>query len=267
MQKINETLLNKINIFAIMIRVVIIGGGNVANHLIQAFLHSKTVQLLQVYARNTEQVAPFAHQISVINDLTFLKQADVYIIAVSDNAISDVSSKIHSSGLVVHTSGSASIASLKNKGRKGIFYMLQSFSKNKKVNFDEIPFCLEAENSEDVKLLEQLSLAIGKKVYHINSEQRRCLHVAAVFVNNFTNHLYAIGNDICNQYHVPFEILHPLIKETALKIQELSPKEAQTGPAKRRDTETIKNHLDLLTTKQQEIYKLLTDSIIHGEKL
>lgn len=250
-----------------MIKVVILGAGNVASHLIDILLPKTDIQLIQVYARDITKITHLKNHVSITNNIELLKEADIYIIAVSDNAIGTISSKIKTKGLVVHTSGSVSINSLNNSGRKGIFYLLQSFSKDKKVDFDTIPFCLEAENKDDLKTLETLALSIGKKIYFINSEQRKHLHVAAVFVNNFVNHLYTIGNDICSKYDVPFEVLYPLIKETALKIQSLSPEDAQTGPAKRNDTKTIKNHLDLLTNKQQEIYTILTESIINGKKL
>ncbi|MDX8554757.1 DUF2520 domain-containing protein [Tenacibaculum sp. 1B UA] len=245
-----------------MIKVTIIGGGNVATHLANAFSKTNEVSLVQVYARNIKQVQHLKGVTSITNSIELLTKADVYIIAVSDDAIGDVSHKIEQkNGLVVHTSGSVAIQSLQNTGRKGIFYLLQSFSKNKEVNFDEIPFCLEAENEEDLQLLEDLAKSIGKKIYRINSEQRKRLHVAAVFVNNFTNHMYKIGADICNEYQVPFEVLQPLVKETAQKITKLSPEAAQTGPAKRNDQKTIQNHLALLNAEQQEIYKLITKSI------
>ncbi|MDO6674979.1 DUF2520 domain-containing protein [Tenacibaculum sp. 1_MG-2023] len=245
-----------------MIKVTIIGGGNVATHLANAFSKTNEVSLVQVYARNIKQVQHLKGVTSITNSIELLTKADVYIIAVSDDAIGDVSHKIEQkNGLVVHTSGSVAIQSLQNTGRKGIFYLLQSFSKDKEVNFDEIPFCLEAENEEDLQLLEDLAKSIGKKIYRINSEQRKRLHVAAVFVNNFTNHMYKIGADICNEYQVPFEVLQPLVKETAQKITKLSPEAAQTGPAKRNDQKTIQNHLALLNAEQQEIYKLITKSI------
>ena len=142
--------------------------------------------------------------------------------------------------------------------------MLQTFSKDKTIDFSEVPFCLEAENEKDYQLLVKLAKSIGKKTYNVNSEQRKALHVAAVFVNNFTNHLYKIGNDICKENNVPFEILQPLIKETAAKIEELSPEKSQTGPAIRNDKKTIKNHLDLLNKEQEIIYKILTKSIQNG---
>ena len=252
-----------------MIKIAIIGGGNVATHLVNAFSKTKEVALVQMYARNITQIEHLKHKTPITNSLDLLVDADIYIIAVSDDAIANVSSKIDKkNSLVLHTSGSAAIITLKNNGRKGVFYLLQSFSKDKNVNFDEIPFCLEAENKQDLVLLESLAKSIGKKIYHINSAQRKQLHVAAVFVNNFTNHMYKIGADICEKHQIPFEILHPLIQETSAKITELTPKNAQTGPAKRNDRKTIKNHLDLLTEKQQEIYQLITKSIQNnGEKL
>jgi predicted short-subunit dehydrogenase-like oxidoreductase (DUF2520 family) len=233
-----------------MISVLLVGKGNVASHLKTAFLNADTIRVTQISSRQLE----------------IIPKADITIIAVSDDAITEVSSKIKND-FVVHTSGSVAMNDLKNNSKKGIFYMLQTFSKDKTVDFSEVPFCLEAEHIEDYKLLEKLAKSIGKKIYSISSKQRKTLHLAAVFVNNFTNHLYKIGNDICKENKVPFEILQPLIKETASKIEHLSPKEAQTGPAIRNDKKTIQNHLNLLDQNQQKIYKTLTKSIQNGAKL
>ncbi|MCG1036937.1 Rossmann-like and DUF2520 domain-containing protein [Polaribacter sargassicola] len=230
-----------------MISVLLIGKGNVATHLYNAFLKADTIDVTQISSRN----------------LTIVPNADITIIAVSDDAIAEVSSKINNN-FVVHTSGACAITELNNKNRKGVFYMLQTFSKGKKVDFKKVPFCLEATNKKDLQLLEKLAKSIGQNVYHINSEQRKALHVSAVFVNNFSNHMYKIGNDICKDHNVPFKILEPLIKETVLKIETLSPEEAQTGPAIRNDKKTIENHLELLNKKQQKIYKTLTKSIQNG---
>ena len=227
-----------------MISVLLVGNGNVATHLYDAFFNADKISVTQISSRKLDNIS----------------QADITIIAVSDDAIAEVSSKINNK-FVVHTSGGCSISELKNKNNKGVFYMLQTFTKGKNVNFNEVPFCLEATNNKDQQLLKEVAKSIGKNIYEINSEQRKALHVAAVFVNNFTNHLYKIGNDICKEHQVPFKILQPLIKETASKIETLSPEKAQTGPAIRNDKETIKNHLDLLNNEQQEIYKILTASI------
>ena len=146
-------------------------------------------------------------------------------------------------------------------------HTLQTFSKNKDLDFKVIPICLESENATDYQLLEKVAKTISAKVFAINSEQRKALHIAAVFVNNFVNHLYKIGSDICNENQVPFEILKPLIQETAEKIMILSPDEAQTGPAKRMDNKTIESHLKFLTDENQKhIYKILTQSIQNNVK-
>ena len=230
-----------------MITVLLIGNGNIASHLHAAFLTADHIAVTKISSRNLEHI-PYT---------------DITIIAVSDDAIAEVSSQIKNP-FVVHTSGACEIDELKNTTHKGVFYMLQTFTKNKEVNFNEVPFCLEAENAEKQELLEKLGKIIGKNIYTVNSTQRKALHVAAVFVNNFTNHLYSTGNEICKQYGVPFEILHPLIKETASKVTSLSPEKAQTGPAIRNDLKTIKNHLDLLNIQQQQIYTILTKSIQDG---
>jgi len=230
-----------------MISVLIIGNGNVASHLVKAFLKVDAFYVTQLNSRQLDNIP----------------NATITILAVSDDAIAAVSEKVKNT-LVVHTSGSFPLEGLKNTTRKGVFYMLQTFSKEKEVDFAAVPFCLEAENKEDYLLLETIAKAIGVKIYAINSEQRKALHVAAVFVNNFTNHLYKIGNDICEEHQVPFEVLHPLIQETSEKIKTLSPEKAQTGPAIRNDDKTIENHLKLLQKKQQEIYKLITQSIKNG---
>jgi len=147
---------------------------------------------------------------------------------------------------------------------------LQTFTKGKEVDFKNIPICIESQFNDDYNVLKKLADSISDKVFTINSEQRRSLHVSAVFVNNFVNHLYSIGNTICDEHQIPFEILQPLIKETADKIMSLSPHEAQTGPAKRNDQTTIQSHLDFLSDgNHKNIYKLLTQSIQedHGKKL
>ena len=250
-----------------MISVVILGSGNVASQLIKAFLKIDTVNLKQVYTRNQEDINTLKDSINTTNDISLLKQADVTIIAVSDDAISSISSHIKNS-FVVHTSGSVDMKSLNNIGRKGVFYPLQSFSKKKKVDFKNIPICLESETKEDLLKLEELVSLLQSKSYILSSHQRKKIHVAAVFANNFSNHMYTIANEICEKYNIPFDILHPLIEETSNKIKNLTPEKAQTGPAKRNDAETIENHLNLLSEKQQEIYLKITQSIQeYGKKL
>ncbi|OXB00803.1 Rossmann-like and DUF2520 domain-containing protein [Flavobacterium pectinovorum] len=251
-----------------MIKITLIGSGNVAQHLIKAFAKSELVEIAQVFSRKKETLASLIEFDKIVDDFQDLKEADLYIIAVTDNAISEVSAQLpFNNQLVVHTSGTASIDTLDAKNRKGVFYPLQTFSKNKDVDFSVIPICLEAENTFDFRVLDTVAKSISKAVFPINSEQRKALHVAAVFVNNFTNHLYQIGQEICEANKVPFEILKPLIQETADKINTLNPTEAQTGPAKRNDSTTIEAHLEYLTNENQKnIYKILTQSIQNNGK-
>ncbi|MDN3677028.1 DUF2520 domain-containing protein [Flavobacterium paronense] len=253
-----------------MIRVSIIGSGNVAQHLIQEFSKTTDIELVQVFARNQESVAQLISVDKIIVNLNELKLVDVTIIAVTDEAIAAVSNQIpFENQLVAHTSGSIAIEAINSKNRQGVFYPLQTFTKSKEINFKTTPICLEAQNDNDLKTLQMVAKSISNVVFHINSEQRKALHVAAVFVCNFVNHLYQIGNDICIENDLSFDLLKPLIQETANKILTLSPNEAQTGPAKRKDTQTINAHLNYLTNdNQKELYKLLTKSIIdNGKKL
>ena len=254
-----------------MTKVIILGAGNLATHLYHAFRKSKEVQVVQLYNRSIHKLAVFEKEVAITDNLLGLGNADVYIIAASDDAVPLIYNTIHlEKKLVVHTSGSVPMQELSTKNRKGVFYPLQTFSKGRQVNFKNIPVCVEAEEENDLKLLHQLAGTISDQVFEISSEQRKSLHLAAVFVNNFTNHLYGIGNTICKENQLPFNILRPLISETAKKIEDLSPYEAQTGPAKRNDIMTMERHLNQLNNKMhKELYILLSESIkkTHGQKL
>lgn len=255
-----------------MIKVSIIGSGNVAQHLISAFIAAQQsgtkLELVEVYSRKKETVAHLLENNQIVTNIENLTEADLYIIAVSDDAIASVSQQLaFKNKLVVHTSGSVNINVIADSNRKGVFYPLQSFTKNKAVDFNSIPICLEAENATDYQLIDSVAKLISSKVYAINSQQRGALHVAAVFVNNFTNHMYQIGNSICEENQIPFAILHPLIIETAQKVATLSPTQSQTGPAIRRDEETIATHEAFLTDEAQlKIYKILTQAIQNNGK-
>jgi predicted short-subunit dehydrogenase-like oxidoreductase (DUF2520 family) len=254
-----------------MISIVILGTGNVAKHLFDAITAQNGVEIIQVYGRSQNALSYFKNQTNTTSDLSNIKEADIYLIAISDDAISEVSkSLVGEKGLMVHTSGSIPMNALPNKHRRGVFYPLQTFSANRKVNFKEIPICIETENKEDYELLNELASAISDKVIQIDTDQRKVLHLAAVFANNFTNHMYHTAQEICIQNDVPFELLLPLIKETAAKIQDLSPLDAQTGPARRNSTGTLKKHLVQLENKEHnKIYALLSKSIrkTYGKKL
>ncbi len=253
-----------------MITVSIIGSGNVALHLISAFKKAEGVALLQVIARSPEAVAPLLESSKVITDYNEMVKVDLVILAVSDSAIAAVSGLIpFENQLVAHTSGSVPMHDLDSKNHRGVFYPLQTFTRGKEVDFTSIPICLEAEHAADYTVLEVVSKAITKVTYSVSSEQRKALHVAAVFVCNFVNYMYQTGSDLCTEHHLNFDLLKPLIQETAAKVMSLSPREAQTGPARRQDSTTINAHLNYLTkAHQKELYTLLTKSIIdNGKKL
>ncbi|TDT45072.1 putative short-subunit dehydrogenase-like oxidoreductase (DUF2520 family) [Maribacter spongiicola] len=254
-----------------MISVVIIGTGNVAQNLYQAFEKSSDVAVKQVIGRNQKHLAFVNSTLLSSTNFNRIEAADVYILAVSDDAIKLVANNFKDiDGLLVHTSGATSLEAIKSAKRTGIFYPLQTFTKGKIIDFDAIPICIETTHEEDLKLLKQLGETLSKTVVEIDSEQRKTMHVAAVFVNNFTNYMYTIGAEICEEHKIDFKLLQPLIKETAAKLDTLTPMQAQTGPAKRGDQQTLHNHLQVIKDKhQRELYTLLSNAIKekHGKKL
>lgn len=249
---------------------VIIGTGNVATHLFEVFKTNSFLKTIQVVGRTAKGLAPFKNQVTVATDFKTITEADIYFIAVTDKAIAPVSNYLGDrNGIVVHTSGAVSMGVL-SASSKGVFYLLQSFSKDQKVVYNRVPICIEASSVSGLDFLKKLGNSISETVYELSSEQRKKLHLAAVFANNFSNHMYAVAAQLCEKNAIPFELLHPLIQETAQKITKLSPKEAQTGPAKRNDILVLQEHLEVLDDKtQQRLYKTISEAIIefHEEKL
>ncbi|MFD2587135.1 Rossmann-like and DUF2520 domain-containing protein [Croceitalea marina] len=245
-----------------MLSVVLIGTGNVAHHLFDAFYPKEDIQVIQVFGRNIRSLSSFEAKCAVTSVPENIIDADVYIVAVNDDAISEVSKLlVTKKGMVVHTSGSVSKDNVV-AARKGVFYPLQTFSPKKEVDFSSIPICIEADTLQDLKILEVLAHKISERVHLVSSAQREKLHLAAVFVNNFTNHMYVIGQEICSKEELPFDLLKPLISETANKLRFLSPDKAQTGPAKRNDILTMQKHLDALENPiQKKLYQLISESI------
>ena len=247
------------------IHINIIGAGNMAYQLTQAFHNHPEVQLQQLYNRSKLSPEFDAFEIEKTHHFSTLRPADVCIIAVKDEAIAGISKKLpFENQLVVHTSGNTSIEAIDSKNRRGVFYPLQTMNKQTIVDFTKVPFCLEAENTNDFCLLQRLASLLSTKIYTLNSYQRRVLHLAAVFMNNFSNHLVYISQQICKENEVPFEILQPLLAETFIKLQNTSAYDAQTGPARRNDFLTITNHLAMLDNNNyKEIYNIITKSIIN----
>tara|TARA_R100000306_G_scaffold20291_1_gene24149 strand:- start:16715 stop:17473 length:759 start_codon:yes stop_codon:yes gene_type:complete len=246
-----------------MLHVVILGFGNIGSNLCNALYNSSQVSVIQIFNRNLITLPNNLKSISVTSNISEVREADVYIIAIPDDAIADFSATLpFNDKLVVHTSGSVPMQAIDEKNRKGVFYPLQTFTKNNLVDFSEIPICIEAKEQTDLKLLKKLGESISKNVTEVSSEDRKTLHLAAVFVNNFVNHMYHISEDILKESNLDFELLKPLIAETANKIKGLSPEQAQTGPAKRNDLKTIENHLHLLKdSPYKKVYKQMTEAI------
>lgn len=247
-----------------MIKVVLLGAGNVGTHLFRALHKAENISLIQWYNRSAQSLEEGKGKVKTLSQLDELvPEADLYLLSISDDNISELSSKLKScKGIIAHTAGSVGMEALNPCKDHGVFYPLQTFSKQKKVDFEQVPLCLEANTKENFTLLKQVAIALGGPIHRIDSTQRKALHIAAVFVNNFVNHLYAVGEQLCQEHQVPFSVLQPLIAETADKIKSLSPKAAQTGPALREDQQVLKDHLSLLTkTTQKELYQLISTAI------
>lgn len=244
-------------------KIVIIGSGNVAFHLCQAFTEAG-LPLIQVFGRNREALEVIAQQNQISYSTEKLEDADCYIIAVKDDVVAEVSTLVtNPNALVVHTAGALPMEVLRGAYRKGVFYPLQTFSKGKSLDYTEIPFFIEAENDADLATLRHLALMISPKVMVANTEKRKHLHLAAVFACNFVNHLYARAKEITDQMQVPFDYLLPLIEETLDKVYYIEPKQAQTGPAIRNDQNTIMEHQKILMDDETKLnlYQTITQSI------
>ncbi len=253
-----------------MTKIVILGTGNIAQHLFDAFEEHSNLEVVQVLGRNDPALEYFNKSTETDTNFGELADADIYIAAVSDDSIYAVCEQLKiTNKLVVHCSGSMEMTAMPSHNRRGVFYPVQTFSKGRHVDFKDVPICIEAENDRDLAALNGLATTLSCHVYTVTSKQRGHVHLAAVFVNNFTNYLYGVGAEICRKNGLPFDILHSLIAETAAKIQEVSPIKAQTGPARRADKGTIAKHLALLQQKNYfEIYSLLSRSIeeTYGDK-
>ncbi|HZK97807.1 MAG TPA: DUF2520 domain-containing protein [Prolixibacteraceae bacterium] len=253
-------------------RICLIGAGNLATQLGMA-LTEKGHQLVQVWSRTQKSAEELASKLkcSYVTDISLISSdADIYIIAVVDTAIESVLSKRNWSDiLVVHTAGSTPMSILGPYCKNfGVFYPFQTFTINKKVDFDQVPVCIEANSTHNLNVLKELAQSISQNVKLLDSTQRQQIHLAAVFACNFVNHLYKIGEELLYEKGIGFEILKPLILETAAKIVEQSPVASQTGPASRNDKITMDKHLVLLNNHPElkNIYKQFSDRIIQTPK-
>ena len=250
-------------------RIAIIGAGNIATHLAIA-LHEAGYVISQIYSRTEVSARTLAERIGcpwTTRPENIDGDSELYIFAVSDAALEGLTehTSANREALWVHTAGSMPMSVFEGKCRRyGVLYPLQTFSKNRPVNFSEIPVFIEADTPDDTARLRNVAESISRKILEASSEQRKQLHLAAVFACNFVNHLYAVADGLLAEQGLPFDALRPLIRETAAKIETLSPIDAQTGPAVRYDENVMQKHIALLRDPEtQKIYRLLSDDIHH----
>ncbi|MCS6916190.1 MAG: DUF2520 domain-containing protein [Chitinophagales bacterium] len=249
------------------VSVTIVGAGNVGYHLAW-HLHNAGHRVEQVFSRHL----PAARWVGTLLDIPYTNRledikpdSDIFLISVKDDAIGEVVNRLRlPEKIVAHTSGTVPMDLLQPvSSHYGIFYPLQTLSRNISVDFSAIPFCINGSDDFTYEALRQLALSLTRKVVRIDDRQRLAIHVAAVFANNFTNHLFAIAQRILEHHDLSFEILKPLIGETVRKIQNHPPVNVQTGPAVRGDVQTIARHLEFLRDLDgfSDLYRQLTQSI------
>jgi len=246
-------------------KVVIIGAGNLATNLAVA-LQKAGHSILQICNRTLQSAIKLAERVGAVSitDLHELDDsADIYFIAISDSAITQLDYTCFSpSAFVVHTAGSVSVDAIP-LSRRGVFYPMQTFSRQRVVDFSTIPLFLETAHPTDMSVLESLAHSISSNVYILSSADRLYLHLAAVFCSNFVNHCYAMSESILQSHGLQFSVMLPLIDEVAQKVHDFSPKEAQTGPACRHDFNVIDHHLKLLSNlpDYQQLYLMMSTHI------
>ena len=250
-------------------RIVLLGTGNLAVRLGIA-LHNKQADVIQIFGRSESKASYLSGLLGCAFTTSrheIRTDGDLYILAVSEDAIPEVLSDTGiRKQLVVHTSGSISIDILSAVSENfGVFYPLQTLSKQKEVDFSTVPICIEANTGENLRKLSILANILSDQVYQIDSVQRRQLHLAAVFVCNFVNHFYSIGEKLLQEHQLDFNLLKPLILETANKAMLYSPPDVQTGPAVRDNQQILEQHMKLLEQhpEWQQLYKLISIDIKH----
>ena len=246
-----------------MKNIILIGSGNVATHL-GINLKNHNFNIVQVISSTLKNAKILATKLDsdFSNNISDLKKADLIIVAVSDKEIGNIANQIINTP-IVHTSGSVGLEVFKKHFNAGVFYPLQTFNTNVEVVFKEVPICIEANNKAFEEEIIKVAQKISENVVKMDSKQRKHLHIAAIFSFNFTNQMFAISDDILEKSNIDFKLLLPIIKQTVNKLKTKKAIEVQTGPAKRKDLEIIKQHLNLISNKKnKEIYKLISESII-----
>lgn len=249
--------------------IIIIGAGNVATHLATALLKAG-YNIRQIYSRTEASASELANQLGcpyTTHIGSVASDGDLYIVSVKDSALNTLLAPLVQQAphaLFVHTAGSVPMNIWQGlTERYGVLYPMQTFSKQRPVNFQEVTFFTEAHSPEDLQALNKIAANLGSKAYEASSEQRRYLHIAAVFACNFANHMYAIADHLLSTHGLPFEAMLPLIDETTRKVHKLSPVAAQTGPAQRYDENVINKHLEMLQNEPRlaTIYEQVSKNI------
>lgn len=246
--------------------VSFVGSGNVATHLAGA-LQNSGLEIIEVYSPDKKNADHFAEHFACrpLNSLQNLTAGvDLLIISVPDAKVEEVAKALPTiKGIVAHTSGVTGMDVLKSANLFGVFYPLQTFTRARKMDISDAPFCIEGSEECVAEKLSQLAGKISSSVHFITSEERKQLHLAAVMVSNFVNHLYANSHDYLENKHLDFSLLLPVIRETADKVRDISPEKAQTGPARRNDEPTIKSHLKMLESLPEAaaLYRLFSTQI------
>lgn len=251
--------------------ICLLGAGKVAYHLGKQ-LQAAGYRLLQVYSRTEASARSLAQVLGCdwTNSLQSLSQADYYLCVLKDEALPPVLKQIPSfPGFWLHTSGSLGLEIFEPYTRNcGVLYPLQTFSRQRELNLKTVPFFIESLSPELLSNIRSMAEKLSERVYELDSSKRKYLHLAAVFACNFSNHLYCQAATILQEQGLSFELLLPLIDETAAKVHEKPPKEAQTGPALRMDRNIIDKHLALLESQpaRAELYRLLSESIYESNQ-
>lgn len=245
-----------------MKKIGIIGAGNVGR-VIARVLQEANLAICGITSKNGGSAAALAEELGthVIADWQEFAGADLILVAVPDTAVHHVISEAASIAPCASVSGTASIHGLKTPFPVGVFYPLQSFSVNRTIPFSDVPILIESADEPFQELLLDLGKRISKTVQLCSEEDRKNLHIAAVFANNFTNHLLYQAEQYCKQHGVSFELLKPLIRETIDKACAIGPYSAQTGPARRNDQTTITEHLSKLSGEARELYRIMSENI------
>ena len=249
-------------------KIVLIGAGNLATHLGKA-LHAAGHDMVQVFSRTMQSAETLASLLDAepLTDISQVRDdADVYIFSVKDSALEQLISQLcgGEKKVFLHTAGSMPMSVFRGKAlHYGVLYPMQTFSKQREVDFSIIPCFIEANDEFAQKQIEGLAVQISHRVYQLSSEDRRYLHLSAVFACNFANHCYAVSQELLQQHGIPFDVMLPLIDETAAKVHGMTPKEAQTGPAVRYDENVIGKQIQLLENQPyfQKIYDSMSKSI------